>query len=133
LANERVFAVCQIWHTFQEVSLTKPRVYRSKIYKNWYKSLNEKDQGIVDSRVDTYVEYGDLLKSKLLDPKFGLYEFKWDSGLRVYYSFIEDSEGRLMLLLLGGNKNSQASDISVAKNIVLKAVNKIVEKKKRKK
>ncbi len=113
--------------------MTKPRVYRSKIYKNWYKSLNEKDQGIVDSRVDTYVEYGDLLKSKLLDPKFGLYEFKWDSGLRVYYSFIEDSEGRLMLLLLGGNKNSQASDISVAKNIVLKAVNKIVEKKKRKK
>jgi putative addiction module killer protein len=113
--------------------LSKPRVHRSKIYKDWYKSLNDKDQGIVDSRVDTYIEYGDLLKSKLLDPKFGLYEFKWESGLRVYYAFIEDNEGRLMLLLLGGNKNSQASDINEAKNIVLKAVTKIIEKKKRQK
>jgi putative addiction module killer protein len=131
LADKRISLVCQIWHTKGEVSLSKPRVHRSKKYKDWYRSLSEKDQGIVDTRVDTYVEHGELLKSKSLDPKFGLYEFKWDSGLRVYYAFFEDNEGRLMLLLLGGNKNSQASDITEAKNIVLKAVTKIVEKKKK--
>ena len=97
--------------------MSKPRVHRSKKYKDWYRSLSEKDQGIVDTRVDTYVEHGELLKSKSLDPKFGLYEFKWDSGLSVYYAFFEDNEGRLMLLLLGRNKNSQASDIAEAKNI----------------
>lgn len=111
--------------------MSKPRVHRSKKYKDWYRSLSEKDQGIVDTRVDTYVEHGELLKSKSLDPKFGLYEFKWDSGLRVYYAFFEDNEGRLMLLLLGGNKKSQASDITEAKNIVLKAVATIVEKNKK--
>lgn len=111
--------------------MSKPRVHRSKKYKSWHNSLSEKDQGIVDTRVDTYIEHGKLIKSKSLDLNFGLYEFKWDSGLRVYFSFIEDSDGRLMLLLLGGNKNSQANDITEAKNIVSKAVTKIVEKKKK--
>ncbi len=112
--------------------MSKPRVYRSKKYKSWYNSLSEKDQGIVDTRVDIYIEHGKLIKSKSLDPNFGLYEFKWGSGLRVYFSFIEDSDGRLMLLLLGGNKNSQADDITEAKNIVAKAVTKIVVKKTKK-
>ncbi len=83
--------------------MAESRVHRSKKYKTWYKSLSGKDQGIVDTRVDTYIENGLLLKSKLLDSNYGFYEFKWDSGLSVYYAFIEDSEGRLMLLLLGGD------------------------------
>ncbi|MGE3609608.1 MAG: hypothetical protein AB7I27_08480 [Bacteriovoracaceae bacterium] len=110
--------------------MAKPRVQRSKKYKAWYKSLTDKEKGIVDTRVDAYIEHGNLIKSKSLDPSYGLYEFKWDSGLRVYYSFIEDSNGQLMLLLLGGNKNSQQGDITEAKNIVLKAVTKIASKKK---
>ena len=104
------------------------RVHRSKKYKTWHKSLNEKDQGIVDTRVDIYIEKGILIRSKSLDSSYGLYEFKWDSGLRVYYAFIEDSEGRLMLLLIGGNKNSQQSDITEAKKIIAKAVTKIEKK-----
>jgi putative addiction module killer protein len=99
-----------------------PRVHRSKKYKIWYRALSAKDQGIVDTRVDTYIEKGLLLKSKSLDPQYGLYEFKWDSGLRVYYAFIEDSDGRLMLLLIGGNKNSQQRDITEAKNNIAKAI-----------
>ncbi len=108
------------------------RVYRSKKFKTWYKTLSEKEQGIVDTRIDTYIEKGLLLKSKSLDPGLGLYEFKWGSGLRVYYAFLEDSEGRLMLLLLGGNKNSQKSDITESKNIIKKAVIQISVKKKTK-
>lgn len=106
------------------------RLYRSKKYKAWYKSLNEKEQGIVDTRIDTFIEKGLLLKSKSLDPSLSLYEFKWESGLRVYYAFLEDSEGRLMLLLLGGNKNSQQSDITESKNIIKKAVIRITAKNK---
>ena len=109
-----------------------PRVQRSKKFKDWFESLNEKDQGIIRTRINTYLELGKLIKSKSLDPEYGLYEFKWDSGLRVYYAFIEDDQGRLMLLLLGGNKNSQVSDINVAKNILLKAVTRIVERKRTK-
>lgn len=93
--------------------MAKYRVQRSKQYKAWYKSLTEKERGIVDTRIDTY-------------------EFKWNSGLRVYYSFIEDINGQLMLLLLGGNKNSQQSDITEAKRIVLKAVERIAIHRRRK-
>lgn len=110
--------------------MEESRVHRSKKYKSWYRSLSGKDQGIVDTRIDTYIEKGLLLKSKSLDSTYGLYEFKWGSGLRVYYAFIEDSEGRLMLLLLGGNKNSQQSDITEVKNIIVKAIVKIANKKK---
>lgn len=112
--------------------MAKPRVQRSKKYKAWYKSLTTKEKGIVDTRVDTYLEHGQLIKSKCLDASYALYEFKWDSGLRVYYSFIEDSNGQLMLLLIGGNKNSQHSDIAEAKNIVLRAVARIIAKRRTK-
>lgn len=55
--------------------LAIPRVHRSKRYKTWFKSLDSKEQGIVDTRVDTYIEKGLLLKSKSLDSDYGLYEF----------------------------------------------------------
>lgn len=109
--------------------MSKPRIQRSKAFKVWFKTITEKEQRIVDTRIDKYRLQGELINFKSLDPKFGLYEFKWGSGLRVYFSYIEDSEGNLMLLLLGGNKNSQKSDIVEAKNIVSKAVAKIEEKK----
>jgi len=106
-------------------SMVKLRVHRSKNYKKWYKNLSCVEKGMVDTRVDTYLKHGLLINSKSLDVSYGLYEFKWKSGLRVYYSFIEDASGRLMLLLLGGNKNSQDEDIVLAKKIVLKAVSTI--------
>lgn len=52
---------------------------------------------------------------------------KWFTGLFFLYP---RQWGNLMLLLLGGNKNSQSTDIVEAKNIVFKAVGKIEEKKK---
>lgn len=51
----------------------------------------------------------------------------WFEGL-LYV--LEDSEGNLLLLLIGGNKNSQAKDITEAKNIVKKAITKIEKKAK---
>lgn len=109
--------------------VAKKRVCRSKAFKSWYKSLTDKEQGIVDTRIDSYRELETLINYKLLDSNFCLYEFKWDSGMRVYFSLIQDAEGKLMLILVGGNKNSQANDITEAKNIVRKAVTKINEKK----
>ncbi len=95
--------------------MKKQRVYRSKEFKIWFNSLSEKDQRILEIRIMTYLWRGILVKFKSLDGKYGLYEFKWDSGL--------------MLLLLGGNKNSQSSDIAEAKKIVIKAVSSISKKR----
>jgi putative addiction module killer protein len=47
-----------------------------------------------------------------------LAEFKWKNGLRVYFTLIRYQEDRMILLLLGGNKNSQDWDIKKAKSII---------------
>lgn len=97
------------------------RTFRSKSYKAWYLNLSPKEKRVIDARVDIFRIDGRLLKSKQLDSKYSLYEFKWDNGLRVYFSLLKDSEGNFMLLLIGGNKNSQSKDITEAKNLILKA------------
>ena len=47
-----------------------------------------------------------------------LAELKWGNGRRVYYSIMEDDTGELTLLILGGNKNGQDSDIKKASKIL---------------
>jgi putative addiction module killer protein len=105
------------------------RVYRSKDYKRWHSQLSEKDQRIIDVRIDKYRLQNQLLHHKSLDLKLGLFEFKWISGLRVYFALLKDREGQLMLLLLGGNKNTQEDDIKKSKTILLKALYGIKSKK----
>lgn len=100
----------------------KIRIYRSKAYKEWHKGLIEKDQRIVDARIDTFKKDGTLVSHKMLDKKLSLFEFKWTNGIRVYFSLLQDKDGNFMLLLEGGNKNSQPQDISSAKNIIFKAI-----------
>jgi hypothetical protein len=79
----------------------------------------------VDARIDLAREQGTFVRNKLLDSNFSLYEFKWDSGLRVYFSLLKDRDGNFLLLLTCGNKNSQSRDITDAKKIILKAVQSI--------
>lgn len=100
----------------------KIRVYRSKSYKDWHKSLTEKDRRIIDARIDTFKKDGTLVHFKQLDKKLSLFEFKWSGGIRVYFSLLQDNDGNFMLLLEGGNKNSQPQDIVSAKNLIIKAV-----------
>ncbi len=97
-------------------------VFRSKRFKAWYKALRDKEKRIVDVRVTLVRELGLLNKYKELDRKLSLYEFKWGSGMRVYFSLLKDEEGGFMLLLTGGNKNSQSADITASKNLIIKAV-----------
>lgn len=106
------------------------KIFRSGNYKHWYRGLTGKDKKIIDARIDTAKNFGALNKYKLLDKNFSLYEFKWDSGLRVYFSLLKDKDGNFMLLLTGGNKNSQAQDIRDAKNLTGKAVASIKKKAK---
>lgn len=48
----------------------------------------------------------------------GLAELKFNDGRRIYYTIIPVNN---VILLLGGSKNEQDSDIRKAKNIIAKA------------
>ena len=98
------------------------RVFSSKKFKTWFKTLTEKEKRIVDARVGLAKNIGILNNYKELDKEYFLYEFKWGSGMRVYFSLLKDKEGDFILLLTGGNKNSQNADITVSKNLIRKAV-----------
>lgn len=104
------------------------RVFRSLQFKLWYSDLSIKDKRIVDTRIDIARSYGVLSNYKQLDKKHSLYEFKWNGGLRVYFALLSDLEGRFILLLAGGNKNTQESDIANSKNIAQRAINSVKRK-----
>ncbi len=104
------------------------RVLRTKAYKKWFSGLNEKEKRVIDSRIDIFRLEGLLVNCKTLDLEWSLYEFKWQNGFRVYFSFLKDSEGRFLLLLIGGNKTSQDKDIAEAKNLIRKVLKSLKEK-----
>lgn len=97
------------------------RVQRTRQFSDWYEALHPKQKRIVDSRIGRFEEQGLLVGCKPLVKEIGLFEFKWRSGMRVYFSLTLTVDGRLMILLIGGNKNSQAKDINSAKKLLLRA------------
>lgn len=113
-----------------EVNNLKVRVYKSKTFKNWYGSKSVSEKRIVDSRIDTFKKEGVLIKVKSLSIELSLYEFKWDSGMRIYFSLLRDGVGNFMLLLVGGNKNTQNADINRSKTLIVQAVKGIKKKEK---
>jgi putative addiction module killer protein len=45
---------------------------------------------------------------------------KWGNGRRIYFTLVKDENDNIIILLLGGNKNSQDKDIQRAKSILKK-------------
>jgi putative component of toxin-antitoxin plasmid stabilization module len=80
------------------------RVLRSKTYKKWFSGLKEKEKRIIDTRIGIFRTFGLLVNCKTVGFDWSLYEFKWQNGFRVYFSFLKDTEGRFMLLLIGGKR-----------------------------
>lgn len=104
------------------------RVYRSRAYKRWFNLLGQSEKRVIDSRIDIFKKENILIKVKCLNKEFSLYEFKWDSGIRVYFTLMTDKEGNFMLLLIGGNKNTQKFDISHSKKIIIEVIKSMKKK-----
>lgn len=103
-------------------------VFSSKEFKAWYDRLSLKDQGIVDTRIEAF-KINVPIDIKPIKPEEVIWEFRWDSGMRVYFAYVVDLEGKATLLLCGGNKNSQTSDILEARKIYNRAFASIEKKK----
>ena len=77
-------------------------------YLEWYNSLDKSLRLVVDKRLSK-VERGLYGKIRRLSKE--LYELKFDNGLRIYYTEIDNT---IVLLFTGGNKSKQSKDIETA-------------------
>lgn len=93
-------------------------VIETKEYKDWFNKQNAKEQGLIHSRISRIRLFGHFGLAKKLDRN--LAELKWSKGRRIYFSVTMEADGRIVVLLLGGNKNKQQRDIEKAKNILMK-------------
>ena len=81
----------------------------------WINSLGSKLRALVDARLDRIVHNSHFGDMKSLGE--GLFELRWKNGTRVYFSFVASTDGRMALMLLGGDKNGQNRDIAKARKL----------------
>lgn len=96
------------------------RLKRTPEYIEWYESQRPKERAQIAKRLANIEMHGHFGTVKDLGDF--LSELKWVNGRRVYYSIMEDENGELTLLILGGNKNGQSSDIKKARKILKKYI-----------
>lgn len=85
-------------------------VERAQEFQQWFEKETLKSQTQIESRIANIQlsnHFGDV---KNLGE--GLAELRWKNGRRVYFTSIGN---KLILLLIGGNKNAQNKDIKKAR------------------
>ena len=92
------------------------RLKRTLEYIEWYESQRPKEKAQIAKRLANIEEHEHFGTVKDLGNY--LSELKWSNGRRIYFSIMEDDKGELTLLVLGGNKNGQDSDIKKARKIL---------------
>ncbi len=91
------------------------KLIKAPEFEQWYEEQPLKSKFQIDDRLLRIAEEGHFGVHKDLSEEVS--ELKWDSGRRVYYSYLAEQN---ILLLLGGNKNGQDKDIRKAKKIFRK-------------
>ncbi len=97
------------------LQLGAARILTTGEFDEWLDALDRKRRALVDDRLDRIRENGYFGDMKHLGD--GLYELRWKNGTRVYFSFLSGDDGRLVLMLWGGDKNGQGRDIVKARRI----------------
>lgn len=92
------------------------QVVETEEYINWFERLNTKEQAQIHSRIANIRLHGHFGTAKKLDQS--LAELKWKNGRRIYFTLAQDEDGNIIVLLLGGNKNTQGKDIAKARKLI---------------
>lgn len=95
-------------------------------YLDWFQDQNLKVQAQVSSRLDRITEFGHFGDAKHLSDR--LAELRWKNGLRIYFALSVNDSGKVIILLLGGLKNTQRRDIIRAKRLLKTLVKDSYEK-----
>jgi putative addiction module killer protein len=90
------------------------KIRKTSIYKKWHKNLRDKTgKALIDARINRLV-VGNAGDSAPIGEGLSELRIHFGPGYRVYY---RDSGEEIVILLCGGDKSTQQSDISRAKEI----------------
>jgi len=87
-------------------------IAKTELFEKWFSAQAVKIQMQIDGRLLRITENGYFGHIRKLDTR--LSELKFNNGNRIYYTV---KDNKLVVLLAGGNKNSQAKDIKLAKKL----------------
>lgn len=86
----------------------------------WYDTRSAKIRAQIDGRLDKIREFGHYGHVRKLSPV--LFEIKFNNGNRIYCTE-KIINGKVVILILGGNKNGQDKDIKRAQKTAEKIHN----------
>ncbi|MFN8943937.1 MAG: hypothetical protein ACK5WZ_04855 [Pseudobdellovibrionaceae bacterium] len=86
-------------------------ILKLKEFATWYDAQTVKIQAQIDSRLEKIRDFGYYGHVRKLSSL--LYEIKFNNGNRIYYTE-KVIDGKVLILILGGNKNGQNKDIKKA-------------------
>jgi putative addiction module killer protein len=92
------------------------KLLRFTQFSEWLSFESAKSQAQIEARLKRIEEFDHFGDSR--DLGAGLAELKWSNGRRIYFSMSRDTSGRVVILILGGNKNGQDKDIRTARKIL---------------
>jgi hypothetical protein len=73
-------------------------------FLNWIDAVDGSQFLRIEAAREKIINEG--LVTNVKDLKDGLYEKKWNNGLRLYFSVIENTDSRKTLLLIGSGKGN---------------------------
>ena len=92
---------------------TRLTLKKTQEFDEWYRSIGDTERVRIDARLDN-MAVGHFGDSRSLGD--GLFELRWKSGMRVYYSR-RKIRGIDSIILWGGYKASQTRDIARARRL----------------
>jgi putative addiction module killer protein len=84
---------------------------KSQEYVTWFGRQTAKIRAQIDSRLEKIRDFGHYGHVKKLSSV--LFEIKFNNGNRIYYTE-KIIDGKVLILIFGGNKNGQNKDIKKA-------------------
>ncbi|MCL2879482.1 MAG: type II toxin-antitoxin system RelE/ParE family toxin [Treponema sp.] len=90
------------------------KVRETQYFKEWIRSLNDKvSQSIINARIRR-LSGGNFGDTKAVGENVSELRIEYGPGFRVYFTRYDQE---IIILLCGGNKSTQAADISTAQQL----------------
>ena len=89
-------------------------IFRTDVYLKWFNSLKSKKiQAILDMHIER-MRFGNFGNSKPIGKGLSELKISYQAGFRIYY---KNQNGKIVILLCGGDKSTQKEDILKAHKI----------------